>query len=72
MTHAQPSWREVAEQLAARVENLAHQCTEHTEPAAHAETCPFCADTMAWVVYRRRVVLADYNRATDGGHPKDR
>lgn len=43
----QPSWRAVADILAARLRYAAYQCS-HPE---YDDDCPFCRDTAAWEVY---------------------
>jgi hypothetical protein len=48
----QPSWREVADQLASRLENHAY-CDEH--PTVRPDdTCPFCRDRAAFQVWEAK------------------
>jgi hypothetical protein len=49
---AEPSWREVAEVLAHRMENHAY-CLDHSEANAEPD-CAFCRDRAAYRVWERK------------------
>lgn len=48
-----PSWRAVANELAARLEHHA-RCGQHREADADPENCPFCADRAAYRLWERK------------------
>ncbi len=64
------SWESVARALASRLVYHANACPvgfnpfgeldpagygeRHRDPAEHADTCPFCADTVAYRRFRRK------------------
>lgn len=47
------TWREVAAQLARRLEHHA-DCPDHAEAAAVPQECPFCADRAAFRTWQRK------------------
>ena len=52
MTTQKPSWEEVAKALADRMWHHAY-CPELHEPPK-PDTCPFCADKVAYEMYRKK------------------